>query len=307
MDILSALTSLVRATETGSFSAVARERDVSKAAVARQISFLEQHFGVRLLHRTTRKLSLTDDGQMLLGLARPVLDGVQTMEAALGKQSAAPVGVVRVGIMVAAGHFLAPRLPALLATRPGLKVELVVSDTFGDMIEDRLDLAMRVGEITDASVIARRIGIAARVVVAAPSYIERNGKPSKPTELGHHTCIVHDVGPGSDVWTFSGPEGAQDVRVSGGILANDGSAVHMAARAGYGIAFLPLVQVVDGLRNGELIRVLSDYPPPGLPFSLVYSSRRHLAPRTRVVMEFILEEVRQMRATHSASSEETVL
>src|SRR6202790_1854993 len=136
MDLLGALGVLVRVVETGSFSAVARERELSQAAVARQISQLEEHFKVRLLHRTTRKLSLTDDGQMLLGLARPVLDGVQTMEAALGKQSAAPVGVVRVGIMVAAGHFLAPRLPALLATRPGLKVELVVSDTFGDMIED---------------------------------------------------------------------------------------------------------------------------------------------------------------------------
>jgi DNA-binding transcriptional LysR family regulator len=146
MDIVSALASLGRATETGSFSAVARERDVSKAAVARQVSFLEQHFGVRLLHRTTRKLSLTDDGQMLLGLG--VLDGIETMEAELGKQSAPPVGLVRVGIMVAASHFLAPRLPALLATRPGLRVDLVVRDTFGDMIEDRLDLAMRVGEIT---------------------------------------------------------------------------------------------------------------------------------------------------------------
>ena len=307
MDIVSALASLVRVTETGSFSAVARERDVSKAAVARQISFLEQHFGVRLLHRTTRKLSLTDDGQTLLGLARPVLDGIETMEATLGKQSASAVGLVRVGIMVAAGHFLAPRLPALLATRPGLKVELVVSDAFGDMIEDRLDLAMRVGEITDASVIARRIGVAARVVVAAPGYIERYGQPSNPAELVHHTCIVHDVGPDSDVWTFTESEGAQDVRISGGILANDGSAVHLAARAGYGIAHLPLVQVIDDLRKGDLVRVLSDYPSPGLPFSLVYSSRRHLAPRTRVVMEFIIEEVRQMRASLSASSEEAIL
>ena len=218
MDIVSALASLVRVTETGSFSAVARERDISKAAVARQISFLEQHFGVRLLHRTTRKLSLTDDGQMLLGFARPVLEGIETMEATLGKQSASPVGLVRVGIMVAASHFLAPRLPALLATHLGLKVELVVSDTFGDMIEDRLDLAMRVGEIADASVIARRIGIAARVVVAAPGYIERHGQPSNPAELAHHTCIVHDVGPDSDVWTFAGPQSAR--KTSGSPVAS---------------------------------------------------------------------------------------
>jgi DNA-binding transcriptional LysR family regulator len=175
------------------------------------------------------------------------------------------------------------------------------------MIEDRLDLAMRVGEITDSSVIARRLGIAARVVVAAPGYIERHGQPKDPAELKRHACIVHDTGPDSDLWTFAGPEGPQDVQVSGCILANDGSAVHLAARAGYGIALLPLVQVVDDLRKGDLVRVLSDRPSPGLPFSLVYSSRRHLAPRTRVVMEFIVEEVRQMRATLSASSEETIL
>ena len=113
--------SLVRVTETGSFSAVARECDVSKAAVARQISYLEQHFEVRLPHRTTRKLSLTDRGQMLLGLTGTVLDGIESIEAALGQQSASAVGLVRVGIMVAASHFLAPRLPALLAGRPELR------------------------------------------------------------------------------------------------------------------------------------------------------------------------------------------
>lgn len=307
MDFVGAIASLVRVVETGSFSAVARERDVSKAAVARQISYLEQHFGVRLLHRTTRKLSLTDDGLTLLGLARPVLDGVESMEAALGRHSASPVGLVRLAIMVAASHFLAPRLPALLAKRPGLKVELVVSDRFGDMIQDRLDLAMRVGEISDASVVARRIGTAARVVVAAPSYIERRGEPSNPAELAGHSCIVHDIGPDSDVWTFAGIEGAQNFRVSGGILANDGGTVHLAARTGYGIAFLPLVQVFDDLRRGDLVRVLGDFPSPGLPVSLLYSSRRHLAPRTRVVMEFILEQVRQIRATLSTAYDETIL
>src|SRR6202161_879445 len=151
MDVLGALGILVRVAETGSFSAVARERALSQAAVARQVSQLEDHFGVRLFHRTTRKLSLTDDGQMLLGLARPVLDGVDGIEAALGGQRASPVGLVRVGVTVTGSRFLAQRLPTLLADHPGLKVELVVSDRFGDMIEDRLCPRMRVGEVTDAS------------------------------------------------------------------------------------------------------------------------------------------------------------
>jgi DNA-binding transcriptional LysR family regulator len=289
MDLLGALGVLVRVVETGSFSAVARERGVSQAAVARQISQLEEHFKVRLFHRTTRKLSLTDDGQMLLSLARPVLDGVDGMEAALGRQSASPVGLVRVGVTVTASRFLAQRLPTLLADHPGLKVELVVSDRFGDMIEDRLDLAMRVGEVTDAS-------LASFAVVAAPSYIKRKGKPSTPADLASHTCIVHDVGPGSNVWTFVTSEGSEQFHVSGGFLANDVSAVRLAARSGYGIALLPLFEVLDDLRSGVLVCMLSEFPAPSIPLSLVYPSRRHLAPRTRVVFEFILEQARQVQA-----------
>src|ERR1700719_3247320 len=232
MDLLGALGVLVRVVETGSFS-----------GVARQISQLEDHFGVRLFHRTTRKLSLTDDGEVLLGLARPVLDGIEGMEAALGQQSASPIGLVRVGVTVASSRFLAQRLPTLLADHPGLRVELVVGDRLGDMIEDPLDLAMRVGEITDASLVARRGGTALRVAAAAPSYIKRHGEPSSPAELANHTCIVHDVGPDSDVWTFVTPEGPKDIRASGGFLANDVRAVHLAAQTGYGIAYLALFEV----------------------------------------------------------------
>jgi DNA-binding transcriptional LysR family regulator len=296
MDLLGALGVLVRVVETGSFSAVARERELSQAAVARQVSQLEEHFGVRLFHRTTRKLSLTDDGEMLLGLARPVLDGVDGLEAALGRQSASPVGLVRVGVTVTGSRFLAQRLPTLLADHPGLKVELVVSDRFGDMIEDRLDLADTHGEVTDASLVVRRWGTASFVVVAAPSYIERKGKPSTPADLATHTCIVHGVGPGSDVWTFVTSDGSQQFHVAGGFLANDVGVVHVAARSGYGIALLPLFEVLDDLRSGVLVCMLREFPAPSIPLSLVYPSRRHLAPRTRIVYEFILEQARQVQA-----------
>jgi DNA-binding transcriptional LysR family regulator len=304
MDLLGALGILVRVVETGSFSAVARERELSQAAVARQVSQLEEHFGVRLFHRTTRKLSLTDDGEMLLGLARPVLDGVDGLEAALGQQSASPVGLVRVGVTVRASRFLALRLPILLADHPGLKVELVVGDRLGDMIEERLDLAMRVGEIKDESLVVRHSGIAVRVAVAAPSYIKRHGEPSSPADLANHTCIVHGVGPNSDVWTFVTPDGSKNFRVSGGFLANDVRAVHLAARTGYGIAYLALVEVADDLRDGRLVRVLRDFPAAGIPFSLLYPSRRHLAPRTRLVIDFIWEQVRQVEAELATASDE---
>jgi DNA-binding transcriptional LysR family regulator len=296
MDLLGALGVLVRVAETGSFSAVARERELSIAAVARQISQLEERFGVRLFHRTTRRLSLTDDGQMLLGLARPVLDSVEGLEAALGRQSASVVGLVRVGVPITASRFFVQRLPTLLADHPGLKVEFVISDRVGDMIEDRLDLAVRLGEITDSSLVMRRSWPGRRIAVAAPSYIERHGTPSAPADLEHHTCIVHDIGSDSDVWTFVTPEGPRQVRVSGGFLANDVRAVRQAAEIGCGIAFLPLLEVFDDLRSGELVRLLSGFPAPGIPVSLVYPSKRHLAPRTRLVLEFVLEQFREIRA-----------
>ena len=304
MDLLGALGVLVRVVETGSFSAVARERELSQAAVARQISQLEDHFGVRLFHRTTRKLSLTDDGQMLLGLARPVLDGVDTIEAAVGKQSASPVGLVRIGVTVTGSRLFSERFPTLLADHPGLKVELVVSDRFGDMIDDRLDLAVRIGEISDASLVVRRFGTASIVLVAAPSYIERKGKPSTPADFASHTCIVHDVGPGSDMWTFMTSRGAEKFQVSGGFLANDVSAVHLAARGGYGMALLPLIQVLDDVRAGDLV-VLNEFQIPGVPLSLVYPSRRHLAPRTRLVLEFIVEQAKQVQAMLASVLDET--
>ena len=305
MDLLGTFRVLVRVTETGSFSAVARERDLTQAAVAKQISQLEEHFGVRLFHRTTRKLSLTDDGRMLLDLARPLLDGVEGLEAALGRQSASAVGLVRVGVTGTGSRFLAERLPSLLADHPGLKVELVVSDRIGDMIEDRLDLALRIGEITDASLVQRRCGIFPRVAVAAPSYIDRYGKPATPADLASHTCIVLDIRPDSNVWTFVTPEGPKGFRVSGGFLANDARTVHRVALGGYGIAFLGLLEVLDDLQSGALVRLLNEFPAPVLPVSLVYSSRRHLAPRTRLVLEVVLEQVRQVQALIAAASYET--
>jgi DNA-binding transcriptional LysR family regulator len=300
MDLLGSIGAFVRVVETGSFSAVSRERNISQAAVARQISHLEQHFGVRLFHRTTRKLSLTEDGDILLGYARTLLDGIDTMEGALGQQRSSPVGLVRLGLPVAASRYLAPRIAELLASHHGLKIEFVVRDRFGDMIEERLDLAIRPGEIGDTSLIIRGAGTSVPVVVAAPSYLERHGVPSIPAELVEHRCLVHDTGPDSDLWTLGEPEDIHSVRVSGSFLADDTSALHLAVHSGCGIALLPEIEVFDDLQEGRLVRILSAFPIRGVPISIVYPSRRHLAPRTRLVLDFLLEQIKEIRATLAA-------
>jgi DNA-binding transcriptional LysR family regulator len=303
MDLLAALNVLSRVVETGSFSAVARERQVSQSAVTRQISQLEEHFQVRLFHRTTRRLSLTDDGQMLLDHARTVLEAVDGMENTLGRQSSSPTGLVRVGVTVAGSRFLARRIPALLVRYPGLKVELVVRDQASDIIEERLDLDIRAGELEDSSVVMRRLGLFGRAVVAAPTYLERCGVPSVPTALTNHTCLVHDTGASSDLWHFTTADGPLNVRVSGDFIANDSAAVRLAARDGYGIALLPETQVFDDLHAGCLVRLLNDYPSPRVPVTLVYPSRRNVAPRTRVVMDFLQQEYRQLQAVLVAKAE----
>ena len=294
MDLIGALRAFVRVTETGSFSAVARETHVSQSAVTRLVAQLEQHFEVRLFHRTTRRLSLTDDGQVLLAHARHLLESADEMETVLGRQSGAPRGLVRLGTSVAGGLFLATRLPVLLARHPGLSVELVMRDQESDMIEERLDLAFRSGEIADASLVARRAGFLGRAVVAAPVYLERHGAPSTPEDLAAHICLIHDATAEPEVWRFTGPDGPLSVRVTGAFIANDSEAVRRAARAGHGIALLPEIQLIDDLRAGRLFRLMEDYPSQRVPVHIVYPSRRNLAPRTRVVMDFLVQQTREI-------------
>jgi len=262
--------------------------------VTRQIAQLEQHFGARLFHRTTRHLSLTDDGQGLLSHARHLLDTADEMEAALGRQSSSPTGLVRVGLSVAVARFVAARIHTLLAQHPGLRVELLADDQLGDMIEARLDLAVRSGEIADASLVARRVGQLGRAVVAAPLYLERHGAPVVPEDLAAHSCLIHNVTAEPDIWRFTGPEGPLNVRVTGPLIANNSASINIAVRTGLGIALLPEIQVIDDLRAGRIYRLLNDYPSQLVPVHIVYPSRRNLAPRTRVVMDFLAE---QMRAT----------
>jgi DNA-binding transcriptional LysR family regulator len=204
---------------------------------------------------------------------------------------------------VAAGRFLAPRLPALLERHPGLRIELVMRDQFSDMVEERLDLALRAGDIADASLVVRRVGQLGRAVVAAPIYLERHGAPSTPEDLLAHTCLVHDAVPDAEIWRFVGPDGPITIRVTGVFMANDSEAVNLAARTGHGIALLAELQVFDDLRAGRLFRLLSDYPSQIVPMHIVYPSRRNLAPRTRVVMDFLLTQTREIGALLSAGAE----
>ena len=292
MDLLSALNDFVRVAETGSFSRVAREKGFSSSAVTRQIAQLERYFGVRLFHRTTRRLNLTDDGQMLIGYASRLLQESSAMERDLGRHRHAPTGLVRLGTVKGSGLYLATRLPQLLDRHPGLSVELVVCDHINELVESRLDLAMCDRNIADSSFIARQIATLAHAVVAAPGYLQGRAVPEAPIELDRHMCIVQDGKDGRGIWDFIGPQGPVSVPVSGQIYTNNERAALVMARSGYGVACLPHVQVRDDLLQGRLLRLMPDYEAKPSMLFAIYPSRRHLAPRTRTVLEFLVQQGR---------------
>jgi DNA-binding transcriptional LysR family regulator len=290
MDLLHALETFVRVVETGSFSAVAREGNINTSAVTRLVGHLEEHFGVRLFHRTTRNLSLTDEGQTLLSHAHDVIDAAAGLEDSLGRQRSAPTGRVRVGVTAGGGRLVTPGLGDLLDRYPGLTVDLVIREHFNDLIEDRLDLAVRVGPPVDASLVARSVGGFGRTLVAAPDYLAAHGEPSAPPDLERFRCIVHDSGPGSARWRFNGPGGPHEIEVVGALTATTSNVVRQSALAGHGIALLSEPLVHEDIRGGRLLRLLPEYPSEFSQLFLIYLSRRHLAPRTRVVIDFVIEQ-----------------
>jgi len=291
MDLIACLRAFARVAELGSFSAVAREIRESHSAVTRQIGNLEAHLGVRLFQRTTRGLTLTEDGRELLGYTRQMLELAENMESSLGHRRESPQGLVRLGTF--ASEFFVPRIPKLLERYPGLSVELVVQDHAHDLIERRLDLALHRGPVANITLVARALRVSHFIAVAAPSYLERRGEPKKPADLEQHDCILHTEFD-SEGWQFVGPDGPCRVRISGRLASNNGAAVRLAALNAQGIAMLLDWRVFEDISSGRLRRVLVDYEGPGEQTYVVYPSRQHLAPRTRVVIDFVVDEILEL-------------
>jgi DNA-binding transcriptional LysR family regulator len=301
MNLLHGIRTFLRVVETGSFSAVARECNSSQSSVTRTIEQLEGHFGIRLLHRTTRRLSLTDDGENLLSHARAMLAAAEELETTLRRRQESPTGLVRIGLPSDMAILVTARLAALLRRFPGLSVELVIGERFGDMVEERLDLVIRTGQSESASSVTRVIATCSRAVVAAPAYLDERGVPPNPKALAHHRCIVHETGPDSNRWTFTGPARSVDVRVAGPLHTDSTTMVRHMALAGHGIAYLLEPQVADDIRANRLCRLLPAYTPTQEQTFVVYPSRRHVPLRTRVLIDFFVAVGREVEA-RSASS-----
>jgi DNA-binding transcriptional LysR family regulator len=291
MDLLAALRTFSRVVETGSFTAVAAELNTTQPTVSRQVAALEDHLGARLLSRTTRQLNLTDDGRVLYEHARRLLEAAEEARGAVGRRKGRPAGLLRLATPVVFGRLhVLPRLPGFLARHPEVSLDLVMSDSFTDLVEEGIDLAIRVGEVTDPALIAKRIGTTRRVTVASPEYLARRGEPAAPGDLGAHDCIVYTRLATGPRWTFSSADGPVTVEVSGRLRVNNSEGVREAVLGGLGIGVVPLWLVSDEVERGLVRLLMRPFEPQPLPMHAVYPSRRFLALKVRAMIDFLETE-----------------
>jgi DNA-binding transcriptional LysR family regulator len=289
MDLIAALRSFVRVAETGSFSAVSVEAQVTQPTISRQIAMLEQHFGVRLFNRTTRKLIVTEDGRTLLALAREIEETLEEAETAFGRRRASPSGIVRLSCPTAFGFYLIGQLGRFAQRYPDISLDLVMRESFGDLIEEGLDLAVRVGPLSESALISRRIGSIERVLVSTPDYLDRAGIPDEPRDLRQHSCIAYAYNTPDRSWIFH--QAGREVRipVSGVFRSNNSEAAQRAVLAGLGIGLLPVILVAPEVVAGRLVRVMPDWESPALPIHIVHSGPRALPLRIRTVVGFLTQ------------------
>ena len=293
MDVVAAFRVFVRVAEARSFSAVARELGTTQPAVSRQVAALEEHLGARLIQRTTRSLALTEDGRDLLGHARRVLDSVEEAEAAVGRRHALPGGLVRLAPSSTFGRlYVAPRISRLLERYPELDLDLRMADMLQDLVAEGIDVAIRVTQVQDSSLVARKVGSSRRVTVASEACIAAYGEPHHPSELSRLPCIVFTGSTTPGEWQFEGADGPTTVHVHGRFRTDNGEGVREAVLAGLGFAVLPTWFFNTEMTDGRLRPVLTGWEPPATAITAVYPSRRNLAPRVRAVIDFFVEEFR---------------
>jgi DNA-binding transcriptional LysR family regulator len=295
VDRLDAMQMFVRIVETGSLSAVAREMGTTQPTVSKQLTALEQHVKTRLLHRTTRKLSLTEAGTLYYDTCKRVVDELREAEATLSQWQNSLSGRIHVNTSIAFGEtFMTALMLEFQRRNPALTVHLSLDDRFIDLVAEGVDVAVRLGRLADPNLIARRLGTSRRIVVATPAYLEKHGFPERPEDLVHHNCLLYSYLSTGNEWVFAGEEGEIRVRVSGNFESNNGHALRAAVNANLGIAMAPDWLAYEGLRRGQVVAILQRFEPPPFEISAVYPSNRMLTAKVRALIEFLLDEFRKV-------------
>lgn len=290
MDRLRAMEIFVHAVDAGSFSAASRSLNTSVASVTRYVAHLEEHLGIRLMQRSSRKLSLTEGGTAYYARCRQILEDLADADSQVGAAAVQPKGVIKLSVPVSFGiHHLAPHWPAFLSRYPDVTLDLSITDRLVDLLEDGFDAAIRVGRLTDSSLVARKLAPARMVVCAAPAYLARHGTPTEVAELSGHFCLPYTYMTPVDEWTLRRQADMHKVRVKGRVHANNGDTLRAAALAGQGILAQPSFLVGPDLAAGRLVEVLPGWEMQELGVYAVYPSRRHMSAKLRVLLDFLGE------------------
>lgn len=290
-DLFSDLIPFVTVAETGSYSAAATRLGVTPAAVSRAVARLEAELGVALLHRTTRRVSLSAPGEVFLERCREAISQVRDARELVALAQSEPVGDLTLSLSVILGRVLIGQLGRFLARHPGLHLHLHFTDRYSHLIEDGIDVAIRIGELDDSSLVARRLGRTRWATVAAPAYLGRHGAPQAPEDLAQHNCLKFRSPRGAAVeWTFRGARGGTRTVVTHGNLdADQGEQLIEAALAGLGVCQVFSWLVDDHLRQGRLVEVLAAFAADGPPIHALCLPGQQSTPRVRVLLDFLAE------------------
>lgn len=286
MDRIEAMTVFAAAADEGSLSAAGRRLHMPLASVSRKLADLEALLGTRLMTRTTRQLTLTEAGREYLAACRDILDRVDEAERTAAGTHADPRGELIVAAPLVFGRLhVLPVVAEFLAEHPEVNVRLVLSDRNANLLEESIDVAVRIGALPDSGLTARTVGSITRVVCASPAYLKRFGVPATPEDLRKHHCVTFEGLMSATAWTFHGPEGVRRVPVRSRLVVNTADAAIGAILSGVGISRLLSYQVAEPLRAGKLKRLLVDHEPEAAPVNLLYARQGRLPAKTRAFLE----------------------
>lgn len=291
MDRFQEMASFVAVVEAGSFVGAADAIGLSKAAVSRHVAELEQRLGARLLHRTTRRLSLTDDGQLFYARAKDMLAAIDEAESEISSRSGEPSGMLRINAPLTFGVLhLAPLWGRFAQLYPKVSLDIDLSDRVVDLVEEGYDLAVRITNLPNSQLVSRQLATTRMIACASPQYLAQHGTPTHPGELAQHEVISYSYFAARDEWTFTAPDDTPIVvRIHARIHANNGDTCRAAALDHQGIILQPDFIVADDLRRGDLVELMPGYRAMTLGIHAVYPSRKHLPIKTRRLVDFLVE------------------
>jgi DNA-binding transcriptional LysR family regulator len=288
MDPLDGIAAFARVVDSGSFSAAARRLKISKSAASAHVQRLEERLGVRLLNRTTRRLSVTEAGAAYYRHCARILAEAEAAEQAAGALQREPRGTLRISAPDSFGWMhVAPAVPAFLKRFPELSVDITLSAAHVNLVDEGLDLAIRIGVLEDSPLVVRKLALSRLILCAAPAYLTKRGTPREPSELSRHNCICTSVLPWGDEWRLAGKRGEVRVAVSGSFRGNNAEMLRAAALDGIGIAVLPSWAVAGPLRAGALRRVLKAWQPPSSTIYAVYPGNRLMSMKVRAFVDHL--------------------